>query len=38
MVCRPLLRAQRLGERACPVGFDWPILAGVRDKLREELG
>lgn len=32
-----LLRAQRLGERAAGVGFDWPDLAGVRDKLREEL-
>jgi tetrapyrrole methylase family protein/MazG family protein len=32
-----LLRAQRLGEKAAAVGFDWPDLAGVRDKLREEL-
>ena len=33
-----LLRAQRLGEKAARVGFDWPDLAGVRDKLKEELG
>ncbi len=32
-----LLRAQRLGERAAAVGFDWPDLTGVRDKLNEEL-
>ena len=32
-----LLRAQRLGERAAAVGFDWPDLDGVRDKLKEEL-
>lgn len=32
-----LLRAQRLGERAAGVGFDWPDIAGVRDKLREEI-
>ena len=32
-----LLRAQRLGEKAAGVGFDWPDLDGVRDKLREEL-
>jgi MazG family protein len=33
-----LLRAQRLGEKAASVGFDWPDLDGVRDKLKEELG
>jgi MazG family protein len=32
-----LLRAERLGEKAASEGFDWPDLAGVRDKLREEL-
>jgi len=32
-----LLRAQRLGERAAGVGFDWPDLGGVQDKLQEEL-
>lgn len=32
-----LLRAQRLGERAAAVGFDWPDIGGVRDKLTEEL-
>lgn len=33
-----LLRAQRLGERAAGVGFDWPDVQGVRDKVDEELG
>jgi len=32
-----LLRAQRLGEKAAAVGFDWPDVAGVRDKVNEEL-
>lgn len=32
-----LLRAQRLGEKAAGVGFDWPDLTGVRDKVAEEL-
>jgi MazG family protein len=32
-----LLRAQRLGEKAAAVGFDWPDVAGVRDKVKEEL-
>lgn len=32
-----LLRAQRLGEKAAGVGFDWPDVQGVRDKLDEEL-
>jgi MazG family protein len=32
-----LLRAQRLGEKAAGVGFDWPSVAGVRDKLNEEI-
>ncbi len=32
-----LLRAQRLGEKAGHAGFDWPDVAGVVDKLREEL-
>jgi len=32
-----LLRAQRLGEKAGHAGFDWPNVAGVLDKLREEL-
>lgn len=32
-----LLRAQRLGEKAAGVGFDWPDIQGVRDKLDEEL-
>jgi MazG family protein len=32
-----LLRAQRLGEKAAHVGFDWQNVDGVRDKVREEL-
>jgi MazG family protein len=32
-----LLRAQRIGEKAAAVGFDWPDVAGVRDKVAEEL-
>lgn len=33
-----LARAAKLGKRAGRVGFDWPDAAGVRDKVREELG
>jgi tetrapyrrole methylase family protein/MazG family protein len=33
-----LLRAQRLGEKAGSVGFDWDSAEGVLAKLREELG
>jgi MazG family protein len=33
-----LKRAQKLGHRASAVGFDWPDLNGVREKIREELG
>jgi MazG family protein len=32
-----LLRAQRIGEKAAAVGFDWPDVAGVRAKIEEEL-
>jgi tetrapyrrole methylase family protein/MazG family protein len=32
-----LARAQSLGERAARVGFDWPDLAGVLDKVGEEV-
>ena len=32
-----LLRAQRLGEKAAHVGFDWTDANGVLEKLREEL-
>jgi tetrapyrrole methylase family protein/MazG family protein/ATP diphosphatase len=32
-----LLRAQRIGEKAAAVGFDWPDVRGVRDKIEEEL-
>lgn len=32
-----LLRAQILGEKSAKVGFEWPTLAGVRDKVSEEL-
>ena len=31
-----LKRAQKLGNRASRVGFDWPHRQGVRDKIREE--
>jgi tetrapyrrole methylase family protein/MazG family protein/ATP diphosphatase len=33
-----LLRAIKLQNRAARVGFDWPSLVPVMDKLREELG
>ncbi len=32
-----LKRAQKLQKRAAKVGFDWPALTGVTDKLEEEL-
>ena len=32
-----LARAQRVGEKAARVGFDWPELAGCRQKVTEEL-
>jgi len=32
-----LLRAQQLTGRAANVGFDWPDIAGCRDKVTEEL-
>ncbi|MEM8683107.1 MAG: nucleoside triphosphate pyrophosphohydrolase [Pseudomonadota bacterium] len=32
-----LKRAQKLGERAAVVGFDWPDTKGVEEKIREEL-
>lgn len=32
-----LARAAKLGERAARVGFDWPDIAGVREKVTEEL-
>ena len=32
-----LLRAERLGEKASRVGFDWPDAAGVLEKVREEI-
>lgn len=33
-----LLSSQRIGEKVANVGFDWPKLDGVRQKLQEELG
>src|SRR5262245_265436 len=33
-----LMRAERLTEKASRIGFDWPSVAGVRQKLAEELG
>ena len=32
-----LLRAERTGEKVARVGFEWPNLEGVRDKVFEEL-
>lgn len=32
-----LLRAQRIGEKAARIGFDWPDARGVVDKVGEEL-
>jgi MazG family protein len=32
-----LLRAQELQRRAADVGFDWPDMAGVFDKVHEEI-
>ena len=32
-----LVRAQRVGEKASRVGFDWPTIAGSRAKVSEEL-
>ena len=33
-----LLRALKLGKRAARVGFDWPDIAPVLDKIEEEIG
>lgn len=33
-----LFRAQRLGEKAAKVTFDWKSISGVWDKVKEELG
>ena len=33
-----LLKAKRLQERAAEVGFDWPEIDGVVDKIEEEIG
>jgi MazG family protein len=33
-----LTRAAKLGSRAAKVGFDWPDVAGVLDKVQEEVG
>jgi ATP diphosphatase len=32
-----LTRAAKLGSRAAKVGFDWPDVAGVLDKVQEEV-
>ncbi len=32
-----LMRAAKLGKRAAQVGFDWPDVAGVLEKVREEI-
>ena len=33
-----LLRAQRLGQKAAKVSFDWKSISGVWDKVKEEMG
>ena len=33
-----LQRAERLTEKASRIGFDWPDVSRVKDKLKEELG
>jgi MazG family protein len=33
-----LARAERLTEKASRIGFDWPSIAGAREKVTEELG
>jgi tetrapyrrole methylase family protein / MazG family protein len=33
-----LLKAHRLSQRAAGLGFDWPDIRGVLEKVREELG
>lgn len=33
-----LQRAERLTEKASRIGFDWPDIRGVEDKVQEELG
>ena len=33
-----LQRGQRMQEKASRVGFDWPAMSGILDKLHEELG
>jgi tetrapyrrole methylase family protein/MazG family protein len=33
-----LQRGQRMQEKAARVGFDWPAVSGILDKLHEELG
>lgn len=32
-----LLRAARIGDKAARVGFEWPTIEGVRDKVYEEM-
>lgn len=32
-----LMRAEKLQEKAARVGFDWPVIDGVLDKVREEI-
>ncbi len=33
-----LLRSHRVGEKVSKLGFDWPNLDGVREKISEEMG
>ncbi len=33
-----LVRAQKIQHRAAKKGFDWPVVSGAMDKMREEVG
>lgn len=33
-----LMRSEKIQNKAAKVGFDWPVVAGAMDKLREEVG
>ena len=38
MALPSLLKAHRISQRAAGLGFDWPDIAGVIEKVKEELG
>lgn len=33
-----LMRSEKIQNKAAKVGFDWPVVSGAMDKLREEVG